>query len=84
MRAVTDHEPKTHDVDEGTESDEVLVAAGVFDYEGDEDRYYCGGKGKCLSDVSGCGDRFMLDDEQVGVEVGLDGEVVRHLRELVN
>lgn len=76
--AVPDHEAETYDVDARAEDDGWFVVFGIFDQEGGG---YCGdgwGEWEGVSYTSSCSDRFVLDDEEVGVEVWLDGEEVGH------
>lgn len=76
--AVMVHETDSHEVDEGAEGDVWFVEFCVFYEEGNEDGGDGGREGKYLGYVASGGNGEVLDDEEVGVEVGLDGEEECH------
>lgn len=78
LSSILSHTAKANDVYDGACRDEMLVPLSVHDDEGNDD----GGDGRCegegLRDASGGTDRLALHDQEVRIEVRVDGQVERH------
>lgn len=72
---VFDHETDPHEVDARPKDNPGFSMFCVFYHEGYDNRSDGGGEGEGLDDVLGGGGGFILDDEEVGVEVRLDRHV---------
>ena len=64
---------RTEEVDERACGDVVFVAVGVLDDQADANGGHGTGEAEGLSDVARGGDRGVVYDLEVRVEVGLDG-----------
>lgn len=77
------HEPDTHQVDERSSCNVRFVIFGILDKERYDDRRNSCSERKHLCYVTGSGDREILNDKKIGVEVWLNREEECHLKVLI-
>ena len=64
---------RTEEVDDRAGGDVIFVAVGILDDQADENGSHGAGEGEGLSDVARSGDRGVVHDLEIRVEVWLDG-----------